>query len=144
MAPKSYKPALGRNSCIAFVMLFCLSLWPMGCLTMKKSSDENIVLGLKIIRVYKDGIHMDALDHSYTTSNATAEVTTDNYRGKTVRLAFPSNHEIAQLKPNDMIKCRISRRIVEEHIEATKDPAKAYSHLNSPDFVVLEINGVPR
>ena len=135
MVPKFFRQY--RRLSIALAMLLCLSPWPVGCL-MKKTSDENIVLGLKIVQLYRDGIHMDALDKSFSLSEAKAEVTSENYRGKTVYLAFPNNHEIAKLKPNDTIKCRIDRRLVEEHLEAIKDPAKAYSRLNSPDFVVLE------
>ena len=92
---------------------------------MKKSLDEDIVLGLKIVQVFKDGYRLDVSDGSTSLSQAKAVVITDNYHGKTVYLAFPNTHEIAELQPNDVIMCRINRVLVEEHLEAIKAPAKA-------------------
>jgi hypothetical protein len=141
MAPKFFKQR--RKSGTVLVLLVSLSLWLTGCCTMKKPQHEYIELGVRIVQVFHDGIHIDTLDKSFSLSEAKAEVTSENYRGKTVYLAFPNDHEIAKLKPNDAMKCRINRRIVEEHLIAMKDPAKAYSRLNSPDFKILEINVSP-
>lgn len=102
-------------------------------------TEEEMVLGLKILRVFKDGFVLDFSDGSSVQTVAQAEVLTREYHSRIVALAYLSTHALAGLHVGDVVKCRIKRRIVEEHLEATKDPVKAYSHLNAPDFVVLEI-----